>query len=196
MRSVVSFTPPLERFFRQSKAVRQVPFAAALALTSIAQDVKKQADSDLGRNLDRPTPFTQRAYGVSRATKTHLVATVYARQIQSKYLAKQEEGGPRHPKGRAILVPAGTRLNKYGNMPKSQIRRLLARKDVFSGEVNGTAGIWRRMKGGSLKLLVAYRSRVEYAPRLGFLDGARAVARQNHERRFREALNRALATAR
>ena len=133
---------------------RQVPFALAKTLTDTAGDVKKNFPRTMQRRLDRPTPFTMRGMFVRRATKTNLVSSVGFKDIQAGYLDKPERGGVRKPKGRAIVLPAGQKVNRYGNIPKGAIRRILARADTFSGEVRGIPGIWQRHKGG-LRLLIA-----------------------------------------
>lgn len=178
---------------------RQVPFAISLTLNGIAGDIEKNTGKSLSRRLDRPTPFTLRGLFKRRATKRDLAATVGFKPVQAGYLEKQETGGERLPKGRALVVPVGLRLNKYGNMPKDAVRRMLARPDVFSGVVNGVAGIWQRKKGrkgaGGLKLLVAYARKARYQKRLGFQDGAKKTALARVQTNWRKAWARATRTA-
>lgn len=174
---------------------RQVPFATAKALTDTAGDVKKNFPRTMARRLDRPTPFTMRGMFVARATKARLIASVGFKPIQSGYLDKPERGGTRRPKGRAIVLPAAQKVNRYGNLPKGAVRRLLARADTFSGEVRGVAGIWQRRKGG-LTLLVAYARQASYRPQLGFHASARKTILARFPINWRRAFALAVRTAR
>lgn len=190
----VSFRSNLEAFRRalDETGAREVPFAAARALTDTARDVETNTAKRLPKVFDRPTPFTLRGLFVKPARKARLVATVGFKDKQADYLALQETGGTRRPKGRALVVPASARVNRYGNLPRGAVRRALARPDTFSGTVRGVAGIWQRTRRGGVRLLVAYEDRARYEPRLGFDDGARktALARfgRHFARRFAEAV--------
>ena len=173
-------------------AQRQLPFAVAMAINDTAADVKNNAQKRLLKDLDRPTPFTQRGLFVRRASKNRLEGVVGFRPIQRRYLMKLETGGVRRPKGRAILVPVNQRLNKYGNMTRRAVANLRAKPNVFSGapgrKVSGNArnaGLYQRMKGGKLRLLVAYESSVKYEKKTYFERNAKITAERrlpNHLR--------------
>ena len=184
-------------------ARKQVPFATSLALNATAGKVAEAAGDLLTRRLDRPTPFTQRAFAVRRSSRATLAASVFAKDAQAAYLTFAESGGERAPKKRANVIPAGLRLNSFGNMPRGAIKRALARPDVFSGRPKGgkprPPGIYERTgKGGrgALRRLVLYTGAASYSPRLGFAEEARRVAEANMAREFEASLRRALATAR
>ncbi len=200
-----------------SVAGSQLPFAVALGINDVAGQIKDAEAKGLERDLDRPTPFTKRGMFVSRATKRKLTGVVGFKPVQAEYLAKQVTGGRRRAPRKAILVPVNQRVNKYGNMPKATVKRLLAKPDVFSGKVNGVGGIWQRPKrgkrrtkaGGSgsgavgtvgarkgLKLLIAYKSAVDYSPRLKFVPRAGTVARREIGPAIAKHLAAAVRTAR
>ncbi len=188
------------RSFRKGfvdKTQRQLPFAISLAINDTAADVKQNTERRLDRVLDRPTPFTRRGLFLLRARKTRLRSTVGFKDIQAGYLEAQEEGGVRRPKrgGRAILIPVGARLNRYGNMAQRAVARMLARPDTFSGRIGAVGGIWQRKRDGSVKLLVAYESQARYRPRLGFVAGADKTARARFQTHLDRSLRRALASA-
>lgn len=189
--NIDDFERSLTHFERQ-----QLPFAVSFAINETLADVKREEERLLPVRLDRPTAFTQRGLAIKRATKRRLVGQVGFKPIQSEYLQKVEEGGIRKPKKKAILVPVNQRVNKYGNLPKGVIRRLLARPNVFSGNVKGVAGIWQRMKGGRLKLLVAYERQASYRPQLHFQSDAQVTARRHFPTNMRDAMARAIRTAR
>lgn len=180
---------------------KQLPFAIAKSLTKTAQDVKAESERQLERKLDRPTPFTRRAFGLRRATKTRQVATVFIKDIQAEYLEYAIEGGTRSPERKANLVPVSIRLNKYGNIPSKakgrKIRALLAKPNVFQGTVRGVSGIWERTnKNTRLKLLIRFEDTVKYKPRFNFYGLARGVASKRMPRNFNQAMAEAIRTAR
>lgn len=178
----------------QDKYRNQLPFATAKALTNTAQDIQREITRHLPDIFEKPTPFTQRAIGYQRATKRELTALVFVKDIQAAYLGLQVTGGERRPKRRALLLPAGVERNVYGNIPRTKLRTLLRRRDVFSGNVGGIGGIWQR-KGRNLRLLIAYEPKAEYRKRFPFYEIARQVASRVLERNFRAAWAQAVATA-
>lgn len=174
---------------------KQIPFAVAAALTQTAWDVAKEESRQLSLKLDRPTRFTLKSFEVKKATKHHLVSTVSIKPIQANYLRYQINGGIRSPKGKAIAVPTGVKLNRYGNMKRHQVAALLSDPDNFSGEINGHSGIWHRRDDGGLDLLVAWEQTATYRQRFPFLKIGKGKARGVVARNLRRSLNRALRTA-
>lgn len=181
---------------------RQLPFATASALTDTARyDVAPAIERRIEQAFDNPVPFTLKGVGFRWATKNNLVSTVLIKPIQAKYLKIEEEGGTRFPAKRALVMPVGQKLNQYGNLPKGTVQRLLARPDVFSGQVNGVGGIWQRTydratKQRGVKLLIAWEDKASYKPRFGFYETARKAAEQHFPRRWEAAFSKAIATAR
>jgi len=195
---------------------KQVPFAAALGLTMTAKKVAKVEQRMMVRELDRPTPFTIKGVRWQGANKKdfatgRLHSRVYLMPTQAEYLHYQIEGGTRTPKGQAIAVPtSNVRLNRFGNLAGGQgrIKRLLAKKNVFQGTINGVAGVWQRPKRGKrsrggtgtvgqsgLKLLVAYESSAQYRPRFDFYGIAERSVRTNVGKEMDKAIGRALRSA-
>lgn len=183
-------------------AAKQLPYAAMVALNNTAFLVKADEVTALSTHLDRPTPFTQRAYEVVKASKARLTASVRARAIQGAYLSWQVDGGTRGPKARAIVLPRDVRLNAYGNMTKGAVKSMLKDKArYFSGSPRGggVAGIWRRMgtkgksKGrGKLTLMVAYTGQASYKPRLPFMPIAEVTVGRVFRGEFMRAFGAAL----
>jgi hypothetical protein len=175
---------------------KQLPFAAARALTTIAREAGNDVTRGLSEDLDRPTPFTKKAVAVLPARKTDLRAVVLIKDRQAQYLGYQIRGGQREPKGKALVLPAGIRLNQFGNIPRHGLARAKANKDTFVGVVKGVGGFWQRTKGGGLKLLAAFIPQATYKPILGFEARVERVVRAEFPRRLRFALVEALKTAR
>lgn len=154
---------------------RVAGIATNTALTRTAASARKHIQEQIPKRFDRPTPFTLRAPRFKPATKAKPVAEVSVAPTQAGYLVVQETGGTRRPAKRALVVPVQERLNAYGNMPKGRLKRLLARKDTFSGRPSNRArpGIYQRVGGKRsrrLKLLVAYEPKAEYRPRFRFRE--------------------------
>ena len=195
---------------------KQMPFSAAPGLSMTAKKGAKVEQRMMVRELDRPTPFTIKGVRWQGASKNdfktgRLRSRVYLMPTQAEYLRYQIEGGTRTPKGTAIAVPtSNVKLNRYGNLAGGQgrIKRLLAKKNVFQGTINGVAGIWQRPKrgkrsrGGSgtigqsgLKLLVAYESSTQYQPRFDFYGIAQRSVRTNISKEMDKTIGRALRSA-
>jgi len=203
----ISIEQDLERLTRHLSDLerKQLPFATAKALTKTAWDVRNHLAERLPRWLDRPTPFTKRAFRVKRATKTKQVASVYVQEIQERYLRYQIEGGTRTPKGAGIPVPThNLRLNRYGNMPRRGGTRKLSaaeRKKAFIGRAgrSGDLGIWLRTGGKKrpgLKMLVAFKPSVAYRTRrIPFRRAGQIVADRQFGPRFDAAMKDAVRSA-
>lgn len=184
---------------------KQVPFATAKALTLTAKDAQVNITKTLPKDLHKPTPFTMRGIGMRPAKKKFLQSSVFVKPIQFDYLKWSIHGGTRHPKHRVIIIGAeGRRRNQYGNTPgfRHLRRNLLAKPNVFEGEINGQAGIWQRKKrsrrnpAGSVTPLAIYVDRAGYSKRLRFFERAEGTARARFPTHFRRELQKALRTAR
>jgi hypothetical protein len=178
----------------------QLPFATAKALTATAFNGREKAQADMALQLDRPTPFTVRGVQVERAIKEREpTAAVFIEQKRYAYLRYQIEGGVRRPKRRALLIGMGAR-NRYGNTPRFRnLRsRLLAQPRYFEAAINGTSGVWERVRGGSggLRLALLYASEARY--RAGGYRFEESVLREVARvfvPNFDRAIERAIATA-
>ena len=199
---------------------KQIPFATSKALNATAFDARKSVQAALDVQLDKPTPYTKRGVQVEKSTKKNLVAQVGFRSrkfgkgqgsiTQAEYMQRQIAGGTRLPKGQAIPVPVPKNMkpNKFGNIPRGKIDRLLADKDkYFSGVPKGRssgAGIWQRMpanskrkkQGGKIRMVIAYEPKAQYQPRFRFKSVVEKSVKQNFGIRFNSAMKQALASAR
>jgi hypothetical protein len=105
---------------------RQVSFAAAVALTRTAAQIKAALPAELDRVFDRPTPFTKRGIYLKAARRDSLTAEVGFMTRQASYLRIQATGGTRQPTARGIRLPGNVELNAFGNIPRGTIARLKA----------------------------------------------------------------------
>ena len=175
---------------------KQMPFATALGINDTLNDVKAVTPAILERDLDKPTPFTKRGVFIWRAGKRRLYGVVGFKDVQAEYLKLQAQGGVRRPAKRAIVVPVGQRLNKYGNLPKGAVSRAMAKPNVFSGKVGKRAGVWQRRRTGGPKLLVAYEDRAVYQRRLRWGVSASGKVEKSLPNNIAKRLRAAMASAR
>ncbi len=183
---------------------RQLPFAMSLALNDTAKDVKLAEERQMERKLDRPTPFTKRGVYVRGSTKKSLTVWVGIKDHQAAYLKWQAGGGVRKPKGRALVIGAGLRRNKYGNLPRNAVARAVTKPNTFATKRNGRGkhlapGIYqrgRKVRGKTkLKLLVAFEPRAKYQPRFPFQATARRTAEGAMQSHLLRRIKQAVETA-
>lgn len=204
MTLVITVSPQLQRLSRNldDLARRQLPFATARALTSTAQLAAGAVTRQLPTIFDKPTPFTQRAIGMERATRGSLQARVFVKDVQAGYLRLQQTGGVRKPAKKALVLPVAMKLNSYGNMPKGAFQRAKARPNTFVGKMGGVGGLWQRpaksksSKNQGLTLLAAFEPAANYKPRFDFDGRVARVVQAAIGPAFRAELAQAIATAR
>ncbi len=197
---------------------KQVPFASALALTTLAKGVQGIEQDLIGKTFDDATPFTRNAIAIKPATKSNLVATVFAKDIQAAYLTPYVVGGMRdYGNKRGMILPVDVRVNQYGNLTKGTLQRLKGKPGVFVGPVKTKAGVingvWqrpvagkvvgKRIKGtriakpaGHLKLLLKFEDTSAVTKHFDFFGAAQRYLTKNAAAAFDKAMRQALATAR
>ena len=137
---------------RQIKEVgKQAEYAAAVALTRTAQDIRTELKEEMRRSFDRPTPYTMNSLFVKGANKSNIESKVWLKDnpfgkgtSADRYLGPQINGGVRSLKGmeRALqatglmarndfaIPAAGAQLDSYGNVKRSQIVQILSQLKV------------------------------------------------------------------
>lgn len=130
---------------------KQIPFATAQALTSVARQIQEAEKLQMQKVLQSPTPFTVNAVGSVGARKDSLVAKVFVRDIAAGYLNPFEFGGVHKLNSKALLNPKNIKLNKYGNLTRTKMQQLKARSNVFIGTIDGVNGVWQRQKYKKVK---------------------------------------------
>lgn len=199
---------------------KQVPFATAQALTSVARQIQDAERVAMQRRLENPTPFTINAVGSSGARRDNLQAKVFVRDIAASYLEPFEFGGQHKLNSQALLNPKNIKLNKYGNLTRSKMAQLKAKPDVFIGEIDGVNGVWQRKKAkkgkknakrrkrsangshqsrvkqSAPKLLIRFGDALDVKPVLGYMERAESMAARLMPDELSRAINAALASAR
>lgn len=199
--NVKEFTKGLSTF-----AFRQMPFATATALTSLARIVQHGEQEAMQSVFDRPTPFTVNSVAVKPARKDDLQALVFVKDIAAAYLQPYEFGGKNKLNSKALLNPKGAPLNQYGNLSKSKLAQLKAKGNTFIGGVKGKdgteiRGVWQRQaprkgKPASLKLLIRFSDAHDVKQHLDYRSRAEQIVQGNFNFEMAAAFAKAMATAR
>ena len=193
-----------------SELGKEASFAVVAALTATAKDVEAAESQGLADSLDRPTPFTLKAFGTEAATKAKPIARVYMRPIQSRYLQWQIDGGQRAYKGfefrikgqlvTAFAMPKDSLdLDQYGNVPRATLSRIIrdidapgASRRYFVGQPKGhpdfVPGVYER-DGRKLHLLLSFETSARYRPAFEW----ERIATETADRQFPIRLAQALA---
>ena len=189
---------------------KQIPFAASQALNDTAFNARSAVQVQLPKKLDRPTPWTIRGVRVGKSTKRNLHARVYFAPDRARYMKYQIEGGTRTNTTGTIVMPKNLKQNKYGNIPRGKIKKLLQRPDTFIGTIKGIPGVWQRghiskrgkfsartkSRASNVRLLARFEDQATYSPRFPLRKIVTGVARSNFRRNFSRRLAAALRTAR
>jgi len=202
---------------------KQIPFAAARALTKTAQDAKIAVVGEMKKTFKSPTRFTLNSIFVKTATKKNLFAVVGIKNIAgvgtapSKYLQAQIHGGRRKlkplekllqskgllPSGMRIVPARGIKLNKFGNVTRARVSKVVSglsgksmgKKSVFAAKIKNVHGVWEK-SGKNIKLLFLFVKDTRYTKKLDFMKIVKRRVATRFPVHFRQSLKIALASAR
>ncbi|MDE1478623.1 hypothetical protein KKJ01_10380 [Xenorhabdus bovienii] len=202
-----------------AKIRKQIPFAMAQALTSVARDIEKAQKVALERRLENPTAFTVKSVRSQGARKDNLTAKVFVMPTAASYLEPFEVGGVHKLNGAALLNPKNVKLNKHGNLPRNKLSQLKGKQDTFIGELDGVNGVWQRKKAKKVKkgkkrlkrssngtrrerpkqrppkLLIRFGDALPVDPVLGYQERAQQMAQSLMPAAINQALDEAIRTA-
>lgn len=196
----VTFTGLRERLQTLDRLEReQLPFAAALALTGTAQDVKAGLVDEMKSVFDRPTRWTLNSVFIEPATKEKMEARVWLKDqdpgsggsAAAEYLSPQIYGGGRDYKGTEkmlyrkgaigsgqYVVPGDKlQLDAHGNIGRGRLTKMLSGAGLFTQEgydANATDSARSQRKGNRRYFLMRKgRTTIGIAERLGRGKGSR-----------------------
>lgn len=207
---------------------KQAKFATAVALTKTAKSVKEKEQNEMRRVYDRPKPFTVNSVFIKPASKRQPepfaivgLKNRTAGTPAAKYLYRTIEGGARAlkkseaklkgrgilPRGSKIVPGERTRLNRFGNLTKTQIKAALTAKDHGSKYFvsNGTGrtrhltpGVWRRQgrKGRKIIPYIVFITNTQYRKQFKFYDVGNREAERVFDGEFGIAFDRAMRSSR
>lgn len=145
---------------------RDLPFAAARALTWTAQDIKKNSVNWIDRIFDKPTNWTRNSAFVRPATKRNLVSEVYFKDRAGKgtpagkYLLTHIRGGQRpHTRWERRLIAMGVmrhnefaiptefaRLDPHDNVPRGLYAKIISQLRIGDSGIGNESTSTRRRK--------------------------------------------------
>jgi hypothetical protein len=152
---------------------KQARYAAAVALTRTAQDVRDAERKEMVRAFDRPTPYTLNSLFLKPAKVADLIAQVWIKDDRAgsgipatRYLLPNIEGGLRSikrfekalqlagamPAGWFAVPGLGARIDSYGNVSAGQIIQILSQLRITL-----TAGYNRNVSTDPKKRAAAQR---------------------------------------
>lgn len=195
----------------------QIPFAVSIGLNLCARDVQQAEGKHTTEAFDRPKPFTRNAFGMTPSNKRNLVATVFAKDMQNRYLWEQAEGGHRDFKtfeekfaesgGAKVALPGkAAKLDQYGNITKAQILRIAkdlntsgGAKRFFKGVPKGgklPEGIYTRVNDNhKIEPLLVFATDAVYEKRFKFSEIAEHTVTVKYEQNMMAGWDRAMKSA-
>jgi hypothetical protein len=132
----------------------QFRFAVAQAMTDAAKAADGKIRNDMGRYIDRPTPFTAKSTYVTFANPNRLRAEVGFKQFASKgtpagvYLSAMARGGDRSQKRSETVLRTGGAIGSsqyivplrawqgdpFGNVPRGTMSMMLSQLKAYRGD--------------------------------------------------------------
>lgn len=177
---------------------KQLPFATAQAINNTLFGLRKEMAKQTVKKLDRPVPFTQRGFLVTKAKKTNLVGVLRIKPEVESYLQYQIDGGVRKPSSKKVPVPItkNKRLNKYGNIAGKRGGLVKGSKE-FIATIGGATGVWKEnRKGQPPTLLIKFHDSVKYSKKpFDFYKIGRGYINGTYNRQLTKSLAKALRTA-
>lgn len=213
-------------------ADKQVQFATSLAINRCAEFARDALKANMSVVFDRPKPYTLNSLFVKKSNKIDLVAIVGHKRGSpvNDYLQPEIEGGTRKLKrfesiagGEYLMPGAGMRLDRYGNVPRGTIQRIIegsrqgANSDILiikpgskshlkpgvyqritlKSKVSTRTGTAEATRGGSrLKLLMLFVDSASYQQTYHLTDIVHRVVGSQFGSQFVAAMDYALGTAR
>ncbi len=199
-------------------ARKQIPFAIARALTTLAKLGQRGAQDEMQKVFAHMVGFTRQGIGIEAARKDTLQSRVFVKPLQAQYLGLEIAGGTRTPSNntrivsRALTLPGvGARLSAAGNLPRGYVSKLAEMAEAGKGPRKGTTvvkftgsgpngkgpgGFFLRLPNDHIQRLISFEASAEYKPKFAFEQTVRTVVAANVQGVVGAALTAALATAR
>lgn len=186
---------------------KQVPFATALALTSLAKKAQSSVQGKLDEKFVLRSSWVKKGIQIEPARKADWPHSFSIVGSRDQFMALQAVGGIKKPKeGRHLAIPQeGIRPNIKDRIPKSKRpRQLLSKKRgknlpfVTKSRKSGNMVVLRRTseKRYPLEFLYSFHRETKLDSRWPFRKQVEDTIRGNYEKEFGHALARAIATAR
>lgn len=178
---------------------KKIPSIIRNTLNDLAMGSRIRLQQTLPKYVDRPTPFTMKSILFEKTDKNKLESRVgflssnfpkKARRANigtfpSDYMSLLTHGGTRLPKRKAIAVPTSNyKTNKFGNIKRGDVGRLLSKPNYFSHTIKGRAGIFKRDKKNNVSMVIAFEPETTYQGGYPFYSIVRHYVNSNFKNKF------------
>jgi hypothetical protein len=183
-------------------ASRQVPFAVAVALTEVGKDSRQAVAASLRQHFQIRSPWIERGIRYTPASKRDWPNTHTTIGSRDWFMADQETGGVRRPRGGHRLPIPGGDLRSQPSERITRARwpsRLLRKRAYFinrltSGPRAGREAVLQRdtAERYPLRVLHVFAGKVNVRPRLHMRETVTGVVAATYQMHFTRALARSL----
>jgi hypothetical protein len=197
----VNIQADVKEFTRKWNSTRRkkIPSIIRNTLNDLAMGSRTRLQQTLPKYVDKPTPFTLKSILFEKTDKHKLESKVgflsatfpkKARRANigtypSDYMSLLTHGGTRLPKRKAIAVPTNSyKTNKFGNIKRGDIRRLLNKPNYFSDSIKGRDGIFKRDKKNNVTMVIAFEPETTYQGGYPFYSIVRHYVNGNFKKKF------------
>jgi hypothetical protein len=174
---------------------RQLPFVYALTLTRVAQDAQKELREQLPNDFTIRSPWVSKGIRVQRATKRKLVAIVGS--IDHR-MAEQAKGAT--VRGKQAVPVRARKTKRKKTLPSQWPNKLIERRRTMIQDLGGgTKALYTLSGKGArtkLKLMYLLLRKVVIPKRWPIAKHVDKAVASNMDRRFREAVTKAVETSR
>lgn len=194
----VSVASNIKQVKKQLTAIqkKQIPFAASLAINDVAFQGRKTEAMAMRRYVDRPTPFSQKGFKVTRANKSTMKGSIEVMPNRWKYIKHVVLGGAATRPGAGHAIPINRALeNKYGSLPRNKARNLLRQKQHFAITKNGKDYIFKR-QGKSIQAQLHFERTTKHKAKYPLWKMTKAMIARDFPKSFNKRMAYALRTAR
>ena len=171
-----------------------LPQATVKAINKTLFQIMDAEKVQIHKKLDRPNPFTQKAFKIRMAKPNQWVieGDIHIQPNRWKYLKFAVDGGTKTGE-LGVPIMANAKLNKYGNIAGRGRNRYIKGNRQFRATINGVDGVWAKTggkKNPKLKLMVVFKRSLNYKKIFPFYKIADSLARNMFQRNIDYSLRK------
>ena len=175
---------------------KDMPKITRKALNDTAFLINKVEKVQITKYLSNPTPFTTKAFRLSKATDKKLEVYMFIAPIQANYLWYQIEGGVQPNTVVPVMTnaKAAGRLNKFGNIVGKKGGLIKSKGDFFGKGSGGRTNVYRtkgRVGHTTTKTLFTIKDQ-SYSAKFPYYRIGEGVAEKNFDNFFNKQLVKAI----
>jgi hypothetical protein len=150
-------------------AKKQIPFAVAKTLTTIAQKSQEEVRKNIREKffIRKKSGGFESSIRIKPATKTNLTAEVYT---MAAFAALQQTGGVKKAKDGRLAIPSYHSINQVKKRSNSSSPSSYLAGDAFKIKTKSGQEVIAQRKDGELKILYFLRKNAEVEKRLDMIE--------------------------